>query len=223
METIDIKEMLEYFKNKISIIILITAVVGILGCLYGMFIQVPKYTSSTSIVLISSTSSESSLTYSDISLNQNLVSTYSEIIKSKRILNRVRENLDLNISYGELNSFVNVSSVTGTQIIKVSVTTTDNAKAALIADEIANVFAEEIPDLYNISNVNILDTAEVSENPSNINLVKQTVLFILVGLVLGLGIVFVLYYFDRSIKTKEQIEKLGLPILGTIQELKGGK
>ena len=74
METIDIKEMLEYFKNKISIIILITAVVGILGCLYGMFIQVPKYTSSTSIVLISSTSSESSLTYSDISLNQNLVS-----------------------------------------------------------------------------------------------------------------------------------------------------
>ena len=37
------------------------------------------------------------------------------------------------------------------------------------------------------------------------------------------GIVFVLYYFDRTIKTKEQIEKLGLPILGTIQELKGGK
>ena len=223
METIDIKEMLEYFKNKISIIILITAVVGILGCLYGMFIQVPKYTSSTSIVLISSTSSDSSLTYSDISLNQNLVSTYSEIIKSKRILNAVRENLDLNISYGELNSFVNVSSITGTQIIKISVTTTDNAKAALIADEIANVFAEEIPDLYNISNVNILDTAEVSENPSNINLAKQTILFIMVGLVLGLGAVFVLYYFDRSVKTKDQIEKLGLPILGTIQELKGGK
>ena len=45
----------------------------------------------------------------------------------------------------------------------------------------------------------------------------------MVGLVLGLGLVFVLYYFDRSVKTIEQVEsKLGLPVLGTVQEFKSG-
>ena len=46
METIDIKEMLNYFKNKISLIILITLLIGIVGCLYGIFIEVPLYKSS---------------------------------------------------------------------------------------------------------------------------------------------------------------------------------
>ena len=43
------------------------------------------------------------------------------------------------------------------------------------------------------------------------------------GLVLGLGLVFVLYYFDRTIKTVEQVEvKIGLPVLGTVQDFNKG-
>ena len=53
METIDLKELFEYYKSKFGIVILFVALVGILGCLYGLFIQKPMYKSSTSIVLIS--------------------------------------------------------------------------------------------------------------------------------------------------------------------------
>ena len=223
METIDIKEMLDYFKSKLSIIILITVVVGIIGCIYGLFIQVPKYQSSSTILLISSSSNESSLTYNDISLNKNLVSTYSEIIKSKRVLNQVIENLDLDYSYSSLYSMISVSSVADTELIKITVESTDKTIAKEITDETAAVFAEEIPELYNISNVNVLDYAEEATHASNVNVPKQSILFIMVGLVLGLGLVFVLYYFDRSVKTIEQVEtKLGLPVLGTVQEFKSG-
>lgn len=222
METIDLKEMFSYFKSKISIIILFIAVVGILGCIYGLFIQNPMYRSSTSIVLISETKADSSLTYNDISLNQNLVSTYSEIIKSKRILGQVINNLNLDYSYSNLSSNIEVSSVTGTQIIKISVSDIDSKTAMNIANEIAKVFSKEIPELYNISNVNILDEAEIAQSAYNINFIKQTIIYLLVGTVLGFGVVFIIYYFDRTIKTANQIEdKIKLPVLATVREYRG--
>lgn len=224
METIDLKEMLDYFKSKLSIILLITIIVGIIGCVYGLFIQVPKYQSSSTIILISNSSNDSSLTYNDISVNKNLVSTYSEIVKSKRVLNQVAENLNLDYSYSKLYSMINVSSITNTELIKITVTDTSKRNARDIADETAKVFSEEIPELYNISNVNVLDEAEEASNPSNVNVPKQIALFIIVGLILGLGVVFIIYYFDRSVKSTEQVEsKLGLAVLGTVQEYKGGK
>lgn len=222
METIDLKELFEYYKSKFGIVILFVALVGILGCLYGLFIQKPMYKSSTSIVLISEAKDNSQLTYNDVSVNQNLVSTYSEIVKSKRILNQVINNLKLDYSYGALSNNIEVSSVTGTQIIKITVTDGNSKTAMKVANEIAKVFSKEIPELYNISNVNILDTAEQASSAYNVNIAKQSAIFLLVGLVLGLGVVFVMYYFDRSVKNASQIEdKLKLPVLATVREYKG--
>ena len=222
METIDLKELFEYYKSKFGIVILFVALVGILGCLYGLFIQKPMYKSSTSIVLISEAKDNSQLTYNDVSVNQNLVSTYSEIVKSKRVLGQVINNLNLNYTYGALSDNIEVSSVTGTQIIKITVTDENSKTAMKVANEIGKVFAKEIPKLYNISNVNILDTAEVAPSAYNVNITKQSAISLLAGLVLGLGVVFVMYYFDRSVKNASQIEdKLKLPVLATVREYRG--
>lgn len=222
MDTIDLKDLFDYYKSKLGVVILFVALVGILGCLYGLFIQKPMYKSSTSIVLISEAKDNSQLTYNDVSVNQNLVSTYSEIVKSKRVLSQVINNLNLNYTYGALSDNIEVSSVTGTQIIKITVTDENSKTAMKVANEIGKVFAKEIPELYNISNVNILDTAEVAPSAYNVNITKQSAIFLLAGLVLGLGVVFVMYYFDRSVKNASQIEdKLKLPVLATVREYRG--
>ena len=222
METRDLKDLFDYYKSKLSVVILFVVLVGILGCLYGLFIQKPMYKSSTSIVLISEAKDNSQLTYNDVSVNQNLVSTYSEIVKSKRVLGQVINNLNLNYTYGALSDNIEVSSVTGTQIIKITVTDENSKTAMKVANEIGKVFAKEIPELYNISNVNILDTAEVAPSAYNVNITKQSAISLLAGLVLGLGVVFVMYYFDRSVKNASQIEdKLKLPVLATVREYRG--
>lgn len=222
METIDLKDLFDYYKSKLGVVILFVVLVGILGCLYGLFIQKPMYKSSTSIVLISEAKDNSQLTYNDVSVNQNLVSTYSEIVKSKRVLGQVINNLNLDYSYGALSNNIEVSSVTGTQIIKITVTDENSKTAMKVANEIGKVFAKEIPELYNISNVNILDTAEQPSSAYNVNIAKQSTIFLLAGLVLGLGVVFVMYYFDRSVKNASQIEdKLKLPVLATVREYRG--
>ena len=150
METIDLKDLFDYYKSKLGVVILFVVLVGILGCLYGLFIQKPMYKSSTSIVLISEAKDNSQLTYNDVSVNQNLVSTYSEIVKSKRVLSQVINNLNLNYTYGALSNNIEVSSVTGTQIIKITVTDENSKTAMKVANEIGKVFAKEIPELYNI-------------------------------------------------------------------------
>lgn len=222
METIDLKDLFDYYKSKLGVVILFVVLVGILGCLYGLFIQKPMYKSSTSIVLISEAKDNSQLTYNDVSVNQNLVSTYSEIVKSKRVLSQVINNLNLNYTYGALSNNIEVSSVTGTQIIKITVTDENSKTAMKVANEIGKVFAKEIPELYNISNVNILDTAEQPSSAYNVNITKQSAISLLAGLVLGLGVVFVMYYFDRSVKNTSQIEdKLKLPVLATVREYRG--
>ena len=222
METIDLKDLFDYYKSKLGVVILFVVLVGILGCLYGLFIQKPMYKSSTSIVLISEAKDNSQLTYNDVSVNQNLVSTYSEIVKSKRVLSQVINNLNLNYTYGALSNNIEVSSVTGTQIIKITVTDENSKTAMKVANEIGKVFAKEIPELYNISNVNILDTAEQPSSAYNVNITKQSAISLLAWLVLGLGVVFVMYYFDRSVKNASQIEdKLKLPVLATVREYRG--
>ena len=222
METIDLKDLFDYYKSKLGVVILFVVLVGILGCLYGLFIQKPMYKSSTSIVLISEAKDNSQLTYNDVSVNQNLVSTYSEIVKSKRVLSQVINNLNLNYTYGALSNNIEVSSVTGTQIIKITVTDENSKTAMKVANEIGKVFAKEIPELYNISNVNILDTAEQPSSAYNVNITKQSAISLLAGLVLGLGVVFVMYYFDRSVKNASQIEdKLKLTVLATVREYRG--
>ena len=133
--------------------------------------------------------------------------------------------LDLNISYDSLYNMISVSAVNNTEIIKITVTNKNAVTAKNIANVTANYFMKEIVKLYNMNNVNVLDEAINADNPFNINIAKQVVIYFVVGLILALGIVFVVFYFDRTIKSVEQIEqKIKLPILGSVEVYqKGGR
>lgn len=225
MEEIDLKELFNFFKGKIGFIITITAAVCILGSVYGFLIQKPMYQSYTTVILGSSTTTSNGITQNDVTLNKNLVSTYAEIVKSKRVLNQVIKELELDTSYESLVNEISVSSVNETEIIKITVSDRDAVKAKNIANVTANSFAKEVIDLYKMNNVSILDEATVATSPYNINVVKQLIIYVMVGLVLGCGISFVIFYFDRTIKSVEQVEqKIKLPILGSVQMYgKGGR
>lgn len=225
MEEIDLKELFDFVKGKLWLLIIITISVCLLGCVYGLFIQKPMYKSYTTVILGGSESTNSAITQNDININRNLVETYAQIVKSRRVLEQVIKELKLNMTYEELNNKIAVTALNNTEIIKITVTDADAKKAMNIANVTANYFTDEIVDLYNLNNVNVLDKAFQSDTPYNINVMKQIVIYFMVGFVLAAGILFVIFYFDRTIKSVEQIEqKIKLPILGSVQELtKGGR
>lgn len=225
MEEIDLKELLNFVKNKIGLLIVITVGISLVGVIYGLFIQKPLYQSYTTVILGGNDSVNSTITQSDITLAKNLVSTYSEIVKSRKVLGKVIDELDLDISYGELYGMVSVTSVNNTEIIKIIVSDENGVNAKNIANVTAQVFTGEVINYYKMNNVNVLDEAIVSENPYNINVPKQLVIYMLLGLFVSAATLFIIFYFDRTIKTVEQVEnKIKLPILGSVQVYeKGGK
>ena len=220
MEELDLKELFDYLKDKLSYIILGTVVVCLLGALYALILQKPIYKSSTTLVLASASSNENNttgITQNDVMLNQKLVLTYQEIVKSRKVLSQVINDLKLETTVEDLADKISVTSITDTEIIKISVTDGDPKLAKQIANDVAKVFSGEVVDIYNVRNVSILDVANLPNTPDNINIPKQLIIYGMIGFILSFGIVFALYYFDNSIKSTEQVEeKIGLPILGSV-------
>ncbi len=226
MEEINLKELFDYIKERILIIAIIVLGVLILGSVYSLFIKTPLYKSTSTLVLVSDegTSTQTSYTTQDVTLNNQLVSTYSKIVTSHRVIDKVIETLNLEYSYQEVVKEVSVATETGTQIIKVSVSDPDKALAASITNEIVRVFGDEIKSIYKLQNVSVVDKAEESTSPANVNYIKEAIIYILIGVVLAFGVIFVIFYFDTSIKSPEEIEnKLGLPVIGVIPKVKDKK
>lgn len=222
MEEIDLKELWEFFKKKYLLFVIAIVSAILIGSIYGLFIQKPLYSSYTTVILAGN---ESTITQSELTLYKNLVDTYAEIVKSRKVLDQVISELNLDYSYETLSKKISVSSVSNTEIIKISVSDMDGVNAKNIANVTAKVFTDEVINYYNMNNVNILDEAVVAKNPYNINIIKQLIIYFMIGAVIGFGILFIIFYFDRSIKSVEQVEdKIKLPILGSVQEYnRGGK
>lgn len=223
MEEINLKELFDYFIDKIKYIIIATLVCCLIGGIYTKFLTVPMYKSSTTVIL-GSNQEGTGITQSDISINNNLVSTYAEIITSRRVLEQVQKELNESYTYKELASEISVSSINNTQIIKITVEDNNALNAKIIANLVAKVFTVEVPELYNLDNVHILDVAIEEDEPYNINVAKSSIIGGVLGLVLSSGIFFVIYYFDRTAKSVEQVEEvLQMPILGSVEETKNLK
>lgn len=226
MEEINLKDLFSYFISKIIIVIITFLLLVILSIVNNKFIKIPEYSSSTTIVLTINSESDidTSISQNDITINQKLVATYRQIIKSRRVLDQVIENLDLDYEASELSKKISVTNETDTELLKITVSNTDPELASTIADEIAKVFSDEIVDIYNIKNVSIIDKSLISEYPYNISLYKDMVIFGMLGIILGLGIIFIMFYFDTTIKSSDEIqEKLGLPLLGVVPAIDNGK
>lgn len=71
------------------------------------------------------------------------------------------------------------------------------------------------------SDVQVAQVASVPTGPSSPKTSRNTILGAIVGLLVGLGLAFLLERFDRRIREPEDLEKVyGLPLLGVIPESK---
>lgn len=230
MEELNIKDVFEFFISKIRMIIFITLIVILIGAIYSMFLKTPVYEANTRLVLTgvaeaNKTAVDGGTTLNDVNLNSKLVATYREIIKSKTILKDVINTLNLDYTADTLAENISVSTVSDTEMIIITVKSIKPEETAKVANELARVFSEQIKEIYKIENISIIDKAEVPTMPSNINIAKQVVIYLLIGLVVSFGIVFAMFYFDTTLKDASQVERLGLTVLTSIPEKQedGGK
>lgn len=218
MEELDLRELFNMFWSRRIYIVLIVLIFMIVGVIYTCFFVTPKYKAYTTLLLTTSqderNGASSTITTTDISINNNLVATYSELIKSKVIVREVIDNLNLSDSEDAIRGSISVSSVKSTQMIQLDVVDSDSKKAQVIANEVAKIFSKKVEEYYNINNVQIVDIAEEPTNPYNVSHVKDVIIFAVAGLVIAAGYVLVANMLDTTVKSDEDVEKkLGLTVL----------
>ena len=234
MEELDLKELVLLFWHRKMTIILILAIFVTIGIIYTMGFVTPVYTSSTTLLLAkseSSTGKTDTITATDITLNSKLVSTYSTLVQSKSVLRQVISNLGMNLDEEELKKNITVSQEKDTEIIRISVTNENATTAEKVANETARVFIQKVSDIYKINNVQIVDQAEISLTPSNVNHTKDVIMFACVGVIAAVIYVIVGNMLDTTIKSAEEVEKnFKVPVLASIPlynfepvKTKGGK
>lgn len=220
MEKINTKELLKFFASKIYLMIIFVVTFIIIGYVYFAHIQTPMYHSSRTVILVSE--QKENTTTNDINMNHQLVTTYSEIIKNSSVLTEVIDKLNLNMSSNELASKISVSAVNNTEIIKIEVSDENNQEAYEIVNAVTEVFIKKVDEVFSLKNIEVLSKATIENEPYNISLPKQLTISALAGLFLSTIVIFLIFYFDTTIKSAEDIEKIGLTVLGKVSKV-GGK
>jgi len=218
-DNINLKELFQTIKKRIYLITSITLVAMILSGLVSYLVLTPEYKSSTQILVNQNKDDQTLYEYNQVQTNVQLISTYSVIIKSAAILNSVKNDLNLDMSVSALNNKITVENAQNSQIMTISVTDSNPSTALEIANKTAEVFKKEIKDIMSIDNVTILPLADDQEKQSPIspNPPLNVIIVGIIGLLIGIGIAFLLEYLDNTVKTEQDVEKLlNLPVLGAI-------
>ena len=221
-DTFDLMELLQQIKKYFWVLLISTLVMGAAG--FGvseLFIE-PEYESS--ITMIVNTGQDNSITVTNDSITsaQNLVSTYAVIIKSNTVLNQVISELDLDMSYDDLDSNVYVDAVDDTQIMRVAVLDTDKERSAAIVETIADIAPDIIVDAVEAGSCKVISQVETSEDPVTPNVLKNTLLAAAAGLLISMVaiIMYTLFKVKKVIDESDARKYTGLTVLGVIPEVK---
>ncbi len=220
-ETITIKDIFQTLKKRWKLIMLLTLIAALISGTISYFLLTPVYQSSTQI-LVNQKKSGNQLDSTQIRSNIDMINTYSVIIKSPAILEKVIDDLELPQSVDQLSQKITINSQENSQVFSLTVQDSNPSKAVEIANAVSGTFQKEIKDIMNVDNVSILAKAEIKENPAPVkpNPLSNIAIAVVVGLMAGIGLAFLLEYMDNTIRDEKDIETLlDLPLLGSIQKI----
>ncbi|MDQ6595015.1 YveK family protein [Bacillus salipaludis] len=218
-ETISLKELLETLKKRIVLIVSITLIAAIASGVISYFYLTPIYQASTQILVSQTKDKNSIYNPNEVQTNLQLINTYIGIIKSPVILEKVAEELNSGITADQISKEITVANETNSQLINITIQDANAQQAADIANTTTKVVQKEIVKNLKADNVTIWSEAKVSDNPSPVKPRKLLNIAIatVVGLMTGVGLSFLLEYFNNTIKNEQDVENiLELPILGVI-------
>jgi len=214
-------------RRWIWMIVMVTVIATITSGVVSKYVIKPMYQATTTILVNQKYTAQDALSgmiYNDVMTNEALVGTYSEVMKSNAILSRVIHSLNLPYTTAQLAAQVTVTSNNQSEVISLSVNDRSIAKAVLIANLLARDFQHKVVQLMQVKNVQVLDPASVPAQvkPISPKTTTNVAIAFVLGLMVSVGIAFLIEYLDDSVRTDEEVTQiLGVPLLGTISTMEG--
>lgn len=220
-ETMNVREVVTTLRKRFWMIVLVTLffVVASAGITY--LVMTPIYQAKSELLVNKSQEGNKPGTISrnDIESNLQLIETYSVVMKSPRVMDKVAQKMGEPNRTSALTGQINVSAVKDSQVISIEAKDPDKQRAAKLANTVAQTFQQEIVTIMNVDNVQILTEAKADAIKAPVQpkpAVNLAIAFV-IGLIFSVACAFLLEYLDNTLKTEEDIENhLGLPVIGSI-------
>lgn len=220
--TIDLAELFSVLWSKIYLIILVGLIAALAAFAGTKIFITPEYTSSTSMYMLTRSQSGGTITSSDLQTGTQLTQDYMEMVKSRSVLEQVISVLNLDMSTQELSSSVTTENKTNTRILTISVSNEDPELVQEIANTLRETVSVKIREIMEIDAVNTIEEANLPSAPSSPNVMRNTMLGGILGVLITAGILVIIFLFDDTIKTPDDVEHyLGLNVLTSIPVTEG--
>ena len=164
----------------------------------------------------------------EINLYQRLITTYSEVIKSKKLINESIKGSKMNylqdkyknINYDLLMENLTVNPIANTQIIEIKYKSLNPQQSYDLLYSITENLISYSKELY--PNVNITVLEQVHVNLNQLMNKKLTIigLGLILGLIVGIGGIIGVMYLNNTYKNQKSLEEeIGLTVIGVIPKI----
>lgn len=215
---ISIEEFIGLLKRKWKVIAGMLLGFILVSVILSFFVMKPKYEATTKFFIGKESIGENQdYSQNDVIMYQNLMKTYSEVIKTPDIVISAIEKSNINSDIDEAASKLNVTAIADTQILEVRYRSEDPKEAMdfikSITDEFIRVSGELVPN----GNVKVIQKVRLPREPVSPNKKINILIGGFSGIILGIILVFLLDIFDKTIRNKEELEQeLDIPIIGLL-------
>lgn len=220
---IDLLELLRVLWSKIGYVILAALALGLLMVLVSKAFMKPQYESTTKMYVLSKQDS-STVTSGDLQASSLLTKDYAELIQSRQVVETVIAQLNLDLTYEEFLKKITVTTQNDTRILSITVKDEDPYVASQMADAIRVAASEHIQNVMNTEAVNVVDEANIPDEPVSPNIMKNGLIGAIAGAFIAIVIIIIVYLTNDTIQTSEDVERyLGVSTLGMIPLAEGQK
>lgn len=212
---ISLEQIFRIIKRRLSWIIAVTLICALAAFVISAYFITPKYTATTTLYV--HVDIGSSYTTTQISTGKALAKTYGVIITSDRVLDKVKDILDLDMSTSTLKKCISTSALDDTEILSISVKHDSPEIAQAIANALANSVPEEIIDIVKVGNAEIIDYAKLPTIKSSPSISKNVAIGAIMGLVVSCAFFIIIAIFDNKIRSEDDLtQAFELPVYGSV-------
>ena len=221
-DTIDLMELVGVLLRKAWALALAFVIGATAAGVFTKLFITPQYEATSMIYIYTKSTSITSIT--DLQIGSQLAVDFQIVGTSREVMDSVIARLGLDTDYKKLLKSVEISSPSGSHILKIVATNPDPQLAADISNAIADELRARIAAVMNTDEPSTLSRAYVPEYPISPSMVKNVALGG-IGLTFLLAAIFVVaFLLDDTIKNEEDVKKyLGLNVLAEIVVERGGK
>lgn len=218
-EVIRIEDIVDVLRKRWKMILSITIIATVFSAIMSFFVISPKYQASTKLFIGKENNEAQVQSYNsnDVQMYQKLLKTYAEVIQTNDLVEKAIENEDLKLESSKVLKNLTVTPRADTQILEISYINTDPIVAKKVVSLVTNQFVQSATELISNGNVKVIEEVRTPEQPVSPNKKLNIAIAFLLGLMISVGLSFLIEFMDNTFKTKEQVENiLELPVIGVI-------